>query len=386
MTTQPLWLRCETKEDERRSALTPTTARALIDAGFRITVEKDPKRIFDIDEYARAGCEIAEFHSWPDAPRDTPVLGLKELAQPGPALAHTHIMIAHCYKQQEGWHLMFERFREGGGKLYDLEFLEDANGRRVAAFGWHAGFAGAALGLLGLAAQEHGHALGRQTPFENEAALIAETRRAVETVRASRADGRVRALVIGALGRCGRGAVDCLAKSGLADDEIIRWDIAETSAKSGPYAEILAADLFINCIYLTQRIPPFVDQAAVERAGAERRLRMIVDVSCDTTNPNNPLPLYNRNTTFEHPVLSAGAPAGTPPLEVIAIDHLPTLLPREASEAFSHDLLPSLLQLPCITGVAGADAHAHAHEEGRGAVWKRAEQLFYTKAAEAARS
>jgi saccharopine dehydrogenase (NAD+, L-lysine-forming) len=32
-------------------------------------------------------------------------------------------------------------------------------------------------------------------------------------------------------------------------------------------------------------------------------------------------------------------------LSVISIDHLPSLLPRESSEAFSNDLLPYLLQL-----------------------------------------
>ena len=37
--------------------------------------------------------------------------------------------------------------------------------------------------------------------------------------------------------------------------------------------------------------------------------------------------------------------SGPPQLSVISIDHLPTLLPREASEAFSKDLLPSLLSL-----------------------------------------
>ncbi|KAK9766256.1 Saccharopine dehydrogenase [Basidiobolus ranarum] len=30
------------------------------------------------------------------------------------------------------------------------------------------------------------------------------------------------------------------------------------------------------------------------------------------------------------------------PLDVVSIDHLPTLLLREASEAFCHDLLPSI--------------------------------------------
>ena len=52
MTSNPaLWLRCETKQFEKRAALTPTTAKKLRDAGFDITVEKDPERIFDISEY-----------------------------------------------------------------------------------------------------------------------------------------------------------------------------------------------------------------------------------------------------------------------------------------------------------------------------------------------
>ena len=46
-----LWLRCETKTFEKRAALTPTTAKKLRDAGFDITVEKDPERIFEISEY-----------------------------------------------------------------------------------------------------------------------------------------------------------------------------------------------------------------------------------------------------------------------------------------------------------------------------------------------
>jgi saccharopine dehydrogenase (NAD+, L-lysine-forming) len=53
---------------------------------------------------------------------------------------------------------------------------------------------------------------------------------------------------------------------------------------------------------------------------------------------------------------------------MISIDHLPTLLPREASEQFSSDLLPSLLQLP-------------QRETAR--VWVEAEKLFKSKLGEA---
>ncbi len=34
-----------------------------------------------------------------------------------------------------------------------------------------------------------------------------------------------------------------------------------------------------------------------------RQLSVIVDVSCDTTNPNNPIPVYNVNTTFDKPTV-----------------------------------------------------------------------------------
>jgi len=55
-------------------------------------------------------------------------------------------------------------------------------------------------------------------------------------------------------------------------------------------------------------------------------------------------------------------------LTVISIDHLPTLLPREASEQFSADLLPSLLELP---------------NRQTAKVWTEAEALFKQKLAEA---
>jgi saccharopine dehydrogenase (NAD+, L-lysine-forming) len=59
-----------------------------------------------------------------------------------------------------------------------------------------------------------------------------------------------------------------------------------------------------------------------------------------------------------------------PPLEVISIDHLPTLLPREASEQFSADLLPSLVEFP---------NREHAR------VWADAKRLFAEKLGEAAK-
>jgi saccharopine dehydrogenase (NAD+, L-lysine forming) len=158
------------------------------------------------------GCKLVDYNSWPTAPVTTPIIGLKELPPSDSPLPHTHIFFAHCFKGQAGWSSILARFYHGKGTLYDLEFLTDATGRRVAAFGFHAGFAGAAAGALALASQRKGEKLGRLEPFANEQAMI-------ESVKAALGDSAkgVKALVIGALGRCGRGAVDLFRKIGLEE-------------------------------------------------------------------------------------------------------------------------------------------------------------------------
>jgi len=55
----------------------------------------------------------------------------------------------------------------------------------------------------------------------------------------------------------------------------------------------------------------------------------------DTTSPFTPVPIYTVATTFDRPTVPVEGLKSGPPLSVISIDHLPSLLPREASEAFS---------------------------------------------------
>jgi len=143
-----LHLRSETKPLEHRSCLTPTTTKALIDAGYVVNIERSPVRIFDDSDFEKIGATLVPEGSWPEAPTDHIIVGLKELPEEDTfPLKHTHITFAHCYKNQGGWEKVLGRFPRGGGTLYDLEFLQDAQGRRVAAFGYHAGFTGAALAV-----------------------------------------------------------------------------------------------------------------------------------------------------------------------------------------------------------------------------------------------
>lgn len=340
-----LHLRAETKPLEARTALTPSTTKKLLEKGFKIYVEDSAQSAFDIEEYRKVGATIVPAGSWKSAPRDRIIIGLKELPEDEDfPLVHEHIQFAHCYKNQAGWEDVLRRFKRGNGVLYDLEFLENDKGRRVAAFGFYAGFAGAAVGFKDWAfKQTHADSenLGAIAPYKNEQEMVNDVRKDYQSALKKGAK-KPKVLIIGALGRCGSGAVDLLRKCGLPEENIIKWDMKET-ARGGPFQEIADADIFINCIYLSKPIPPFINYELLNKP--DRKLRTVIDVSADTSNPHNPIPIYNISTTFTEPTVLVPTTVG-PKLSVCSIDHLPSLLPKEASEFFSHDLLPSLEQLP----------------------------------------
>ena len=169
-----LWVRAEQRAHEERVGLTPEGAAALVKAGIRVTVEASSVRAIPIDGYRAAGCEIGVENSWPDAPADAIVFGLKELPEDGTGLRHRHIMFGHAFKGQPAGQVLLKRFKAGGGTLYDLEYLVDETGRRVAAFGYWAGYAGAAVALKCWAAQQRGGLCGPVTRYDSKAALLAD--------------------------------------------------------------------------------------------------------------------------------------------------------------------------------------------------------------------
>lgn len=346
-----IWLRAESKPFERRVALAPAAARELVAAGFTVSVEECNDRVFDILDYQEAGCRIVPAGCWPDAPPDCYVLGLKELPEPLPVLRHRHIYFAHAYKQQSGWQCLLNKFAGGGGQLLDLEYLLDENNRRIAAFGYWAGFAGAALGIMTRLAQPD--AMKPVGSYRDRDRLLSELS---DLLQGSNLHPRV--IIIGAKGRCGRGAAELCRSLGL---ETTLWDLEET-VQGGPFHEILEHDIFLNCVFVQSAIPPFLTRQLLDQA---RRLSVMVDVSCDPYGDYNPLPVYDRCTTFSGPALRL---RDKPVLDLVAIDHLPSMLPKESSEDFSSQLLGALMELP----------------DGR--VWQRALELFAEKAAAAGSS
>ena len=338
-----LWVRAESRDHEARVGIMPDGVAALIAAGLRVTVEDSVQRIVPIADYVAAGAEIAAEGAWVDAPLDALIFGLKELPADGTPLRHTHIMFGHAYKGQPDGRVLLDRFKTGGGRLLDLEYLTDDTGRRVAAFGYWAGYAGAAVSLMCWMAQQQGKVMGPVRAVPTQAALLADLRGAMAGITGPLPS----ALIIGALGRVGTGAADLCRDMGVGTT---LWDMAET-ASGGPFPEILAHELFFNCILARPGTPVFVPASAKT---AERRLSVIGDIACDPDSDFSPIKVYDRVTTWDAPALRVH---DAPVLDVTAIDNLPSLMPLESSADFAAQLLPHL-------AAPGSD------------VWARASKLF----------
>ncbi len=381
MDTKPcLWLRAERKPNEARTPITPSVAESLIHAGYSVVVERSKQRAFGVEQYESVGCRVVDEHSWQEAPLDAIIIGLKELsAELGP-FQHRHVHFAHVYKEQLGWQAFLQQFGKGSGHLYDLEYLVDESGKRVAAFGYWAGYVGAAIALLTWISQRTGNALTHLTPWSGKAQLQQSVKAAFSQLTAQNDNIQLpKALVIGAKGRSGGGAVELFR---AFDVSVVEWDMAETQA-GGPFDAILDNDILVNCVFLSEKTAPFTTLEHLD--SPNRRLSVISDVSCDPFSDANPLPIYTDCTTMAAPTIriidtntankkAANGEAavndtansnGVLPLDLISIDHLPSLLPTESSTEFSEALLPYLLTLD---------------KPGEG-VWQRAHQVFQNKLA-----
>lgn len=348
-----LWIRAEVKPGELRSPVTPSDAKKLLQAGFRIAVEKSDSRCFSDDEFRSLGCDMVEAGSWVSAPHSAIIFGLKELpdftdgGKSGPVvpgakcyefgLKHRHVYFAHCFKNQFGCEKLLARFAEGGGFLWDLEFLTDDRNCRVAAFGRSAGIVGMALGVMAYAVKKLGQQMPSISSFSSSDDLAAFVKEKLHQVKSPES-----ITIIGALGRCGRGAAYMANLLGLSH-AIKSWDLAETNA-GGPFPVLLDSDIIVNCICLgDKQIAPFVTKELL-LSNPNCRLEVLADVSCDYPNPNNPFPVYAKGTTLTKPVLEIEL-GGNKSLHVVSIDHLPTVIPRESSSEFSQDILPYLYHL-----------------------------------------
>ena len=346
------WVRSEYRDDEFRTPLTPLGARKLLDNGIKVTIEESHHRTFSIHEYLSVGCEIADKGSWINSDLDTIILGLKELNNEI-ILAHRHIMFAHVYKNQKDSKYILSNFRKNNGILYDLEYLKDSNSKRVAAFGYFAGFSGAFVGLdIWLSFKENNLQLSVEIPVATTKKKLVNNALQKVNMYKNASNQIPKIIVIGASGRVGSGACDFFKSLGL---KITEWDIKETSNRKS-FSEILEHDIFVNCVLSDNKSVKFLQKSDITN---ERELTLISDVSCDPGSDFNTIPLYDEPSSFKKPYQFINK--GKNPLLLTAIDNLPAMLPKESSLDFEKQLLPYLLDF----------------DRDKNGVWGRAEKIFY---------
>jgi saccharopine dehydrogenase (NAD+, L-lysine-forming) len=94
-------------------------------------------------------------------------------------------------------------------------------------------------------------------------------------------------------------------------------------------------DIVFNCITLDKNYT----EVWLTNDTVLKNPQLIVDISCDYAKPNNPIAVYNSATTWQNPVYNY-----SDKLSIIAIDNLPSLLPRDSSIEFSEKLIDLLLR------------------------------------------
>lgn len=308
-----IYLRKETYANESRTPLVPVHIEILKKAGFHILVESSEKRIFSDTDFIKAGAIITN-EPWFNQPSETLIVGLKELSNLDKLNAHTHIYFSHSYKQQNNANQILQAFKRSNSIIYDLEYFLNPDGQRALAFGYHAGLVAAALGLTQHCNRQTGKPdLHNLQPWLTMDSMLDSCKIYPATIA-----------VVGC-GRTAKGVKYILRKFGYNPLSISRENIFQ----------IKDADIIFNCITLEKNY----NDVWIDKDTQLNKDQLIVDISCDYAKPNNPIAVYLSPTTWEKPVFNY-----SDKLSIIAIDNLPSLLPRDSSVEFSEKLADLLLR------------------------------------------
>jgi len=299
-----LFIRREIFTNECRTPLVPKDIPGLLSSGFVIYVESSDTRVYIDQEYVDVGA-ILTTKKWYDPQfNDALIIGIKELDNIEQLKKHTHLYFSHSFKGQTGSEEILRAFFMTDSLLYDFEYLTDSIGKRLIAFGFHAGLVGGALGLL-----QYSKTIGPLTPWKSIDSMIASIPKI----------GHLKIAIVGANGRTGNGVQSLLKLLNIPYDTFVRGD---------NMSQLLTYDIVYNTIALDESYTDvWFDYTTVFAKPIT-----IVDISCDYTRTNNPIQLYTAATTWSNPVHTVGN------AHIIAIENLPSLLPVESSDHFSAKL------------------------------------------------
>lgn len=356
---------------DSRAPLTPKQCAYLMQHfGVDIVVEPSPIRCYPDAEYAALGVPLSHDLSDCDA-----LMGIKEVPIDQLIPHKTYMFFSHTIKEQPYNRKLLQAVLAKGIRLLDYEVMTDEQGRRLIAFGKFAGMVGAHNALWTWGQRTGAFALPRMKDcFDYEAAKECYHAIAWPAVK----------IVLTGTGRVGTGAAEVLHDMGILQvspqeflqnnfDEAVFTQLTPQDyaaradgqafhtrdfyAHPEAYQSIFApytrtADIMINGIFWDKRAPAFF--TADDMRQPDFRIRVIADITCDIA-PVSSIPSTLRASTIADPVygydLRTGeeiAPFQPHGVDVMAIDNLPSEMPRDASSAFGemfiHQVLPELLK------------------------------------------
>jgi alpha-aminoadipic semialdehyde synthase len=373
---------------ERRVAIIPSHAKKLIDEqGLEILVEQSPKRIFTHQEFENAGAKIV------NDVREAPVIfGVKEMPVEYFENDKTYIFFSHVIKGQSYNMPMLKKMMEKKVNLIEYEKVVDEMGRRLIFFGRFAGLAGMINSLWSLG--QRLKVQGIETPFlqikqSHHYDSLEEAKHVISKVGQEIIEhglpDELTPLTIGitGYGNVSNGAqeiaallpikeitpAELLALKGnnkMPDNVLYKvvfkeWDLSrpkDTKMEfelSHYYAhpEMYTSDfeqyiphltILMNCMYWNDRYPRIVTKDYLEKlySDGQPKLTVIGDVTCD---PDGSIECTHKGTEIEDPVFVYNPFTRKPNMGfegegilVMAVDILPSELPRESSIAFSNAL------------------------------------------------
>lgn len=374
---------------ERRVALIPQHVRKLIkEEGLDFIVEESPKRIFTHQEFEAAGASIVKDLS----PADV-VFGVKEMPVSFFEEGKTYIFFSHVIKGQPYNMPMLKAMMEKGVNLIDYEKVTDELGRRLIFFGKFAGLAGMINSLWSLG--QRLKVQGINTPFtqirqSHTYDSLEEAKNDIRQVGIKIATHglpkEICPLTIGftGYGNVSQGAqeiANLLPSMEVSPEELMElnglenlpcnmifktvfkeWDLSQPNDPNKEFdlqhyyrhpeeyhnifeQYVPHLSILMNCMYWAEQYPRILTNDYLKElfSTGNPKLRVIGDVTCD---PDGSIQCTHKGTEIEDPVfvynpLTDTATMGFEGEGVLdmAVDILPSELPRESSIAFSNALL-----------------------------------------------
>ncbi|MGE4539940.1 MAG: bifunctional lysine ketoglutarate reductase /saccharopine dehydrogenase family protein [Bacteroidales bacterium] len=373
---------------ERRVALIPRHINQLTKQGIRFEVQKSAKRIFQDSEFEQAGAELK------DKIQDADVIfGVKEMPIDFFESGKTYIFFSHVIKGQAYNMPMLKAMMEKKCQLIDYEKITNDDGRRLIFFGRFAGLAGMINSLWSFG--QRLNIQGIESPFTKikqshlynslDEAMQAVSECGLSIAQKGLPDG-VGPVVIGftGYGNVSKGAqeiANLLPSIEISPEQLLAMDM-EKASKSIVYKVIFKEkhisepidtdqvfelshyykhpeayknsfekfvpklSILMNCMYWDTKYPRIVTKDFLEElyASGEPKLKVIGDVTCD---PDGSIECTHKGTEIEDPVFVYNPKTRDYKMGfegdgvlVMAVDILPSELPRESSEAFSDALFP----------------------------------------------